>query len=122
MSWIKKRIESFSHALNGLRLLFKETPNAAIHLAAAIIVIALGFVLGISAGEWLAIIIVIGVVFSMETMNTALERLSDYACNKEIHPSIKKVKDLAATAVLIAAVTALAVGIIIFLPKIFNHT
>lgn len=119
MSWIKKRTRSFGHAFRGLRLLLKETPNAQIHLAAAIIAIALGFLFGISTGEWLAVIIVIGAVFSMEAMNTALERLSDYACNKDIHPAIKKVKDLAAAAVLIAALTALAVGIIIFLPKIF---
>ncbi|WP_298650132.1 diacylglycerol kinase family protein [uncultured Proteiniphilum sp.] len=119
MSYIKKRILSFGHAFRGLRLLFKETPNALIHLIAAIIAITLGCVFRISGGEWLAIIIVIGTVFSMEAVNTALERLSDYTCNKEIHPTIKKVKDLAAAAVLIAVVAALTVGIIIFLPKIF---
>ncbi len=119
MSSIQKRIRSFGHAFRGLRSLFEETPNALIHLIAAVIAISLGFAFRISSGEWLAIIIVVGAVFSMEAVNTALERLSDYACNKEIHPVIKKVKDLAAAAVLIAALTALAVGIIIFLPKIF---
>ena len=119
MSYIKKRVQSFAHAFRGLRSLFEETPNALIHLIAAIIAITLGFAFRISSGEWLAIIIVIGTVFSMEAVNTALERLSDYTCNKEIHPTIKKVKDLAAAAVLIAVVAALTVGIIIFLPKIF---
>ena len=119
MSYIKERIQSSVHAFNGLHLLLKETPNALIHLVAAIIAITLGFVCGICNREWLVIIIAIGTVFSMEALNTALERLSDYACNKEIHPVIKKVKDLAAAAVLIAALTALTAGIIIFLPKIF---
>ncbi|HAR38457.1 MAG TPA: diacylglycerol kinase, partial [Porphyromonadaceae bacterium] len=47
-----------------------------------------------------------------------LEVLADYACNKEMHPAIKKVKDLAAAGVLIAALAALAVGLVVFLPKI----
>ncbi|SCD20102.1 putative membrane protein [Proteiniphilum saccharofermentans] len=119
MSYIKKRIQSFAYAFRGLYFLFKEAPNALIHLIAAIIAISSGFIYKISYNEWLAIIIVIGAVFSMEAINTALERLSDYTCNKEIHPAIKKVKDLSAAAVLIVAVAALAVGITIFLPKIF---
>lgn len=119
MSYIRKRIQSFTHAFRGLRSLLEETPNAFIHLIAAIIVIALGFVYSISNGEWVAIIIVIGTVFSAEAVNTSLERLSDYASNKEIHPIIKRVKDLAASAVLITVLTALTVGTIIFLPKIF---
>lgn len=118
MSYIKKRIRSFAYAFSGLRSLFKETPNALIHLIATIFAVSLGFIYKISNNEWLAIIIVIGAVFSMEAINTALERLSDYTCNKEIHPAIKKVKDISAAAVLIAALAALAVGIIIFLPKI----
>ena len=119
MSYIKKRIQSFAYAFCGLRILFKETPNALTHLIAAFIAISLGFICHISHHEWLAIIIVIGAVFSMEAINTALERLSDYSCGKENHPAIKKVKDLSAAAVLIAALAALAVGIIIYLPKIF---
>lgn len=119
MSYIQERIQSFTHAFRGLQTLFNETPNAVIHLMAAVVAITLGVVFGISNGEWLAIIIVIGIVFSMEAINTALERLSDYTSEKEIHPTIKKVKDLAASAVLIAALAALTIGIIIFYPKIF---
>ena len=119
MSCLKKRILSFAHAFRGLCSLFEETPNALIHLVAAAIAITLGFTCKISSGEWLAIVIVIGAVFSMEAVNTALEKLSDYACNKEIHPAIKKIKDIAAAAVLIVVLAALTVGIIIFLPKIF---
>src|SRR5690554_6030275 len=105
MSYLKKRIQSFKHASRGIRTLFRETPNAWIHLAVAIIAVLLGWVYRLSTGEWLAIIIVIGTVFSMEAVNTALERLSDFACDKEIHPLVKKTKDLAAAGVLIAALT-----------------
>lgn len=120
MSYLKNRIQSFKFAVNGIGTLFKETPNSIIQLGLAIVAIILGFIFSISAFEWIAIIILIGLVLAMETMNTALERLSDYVCNKQIHPIIKKVKDLTAAAVLITAITALIVGLIIFLPKIIK--
>lgn len=98
--------------------MFRETPNAWIQLAATVPVILLGVLFRLSPREWLALVIVTGAVFSLEAVNTALERLSDYACNKEIHPLVKKAKDLAAAGVLIAALTALIVGVIIFVPKV----
>lgn len=119
MSYLQKRIQSFKHAFGGIRTLFRETPNAWIQLVALVLVILLGVLFPLSSGEWLALVIVTGAVFSMEALNTALERLSDYASNKEIHPLVKKTKDLAAAGVLIAALTALIVGAIIFIPKIF---
>lgn len=119
MSWINKRIHSFGYAFNGLYLLLKETPNAQIHLIIALGAVILGFFFKITAYEWIAIISCIGIVFSMEAINSALERLSDYTCKKEIHPLIKKVKDLAAAAVVIVSLASLTIGMIIFLPKIF---
>ena len=118
MGYIIKRILSFRYAFRGVATLFRETPNIRLQLAAAISAVIMGFLLHISRGEWLAIIIVTGSVFAMEALNSAVEVLSDYACRQEIHPAIKKVKDLSAAAVLLAAVAALAVGIVIFLPKI----
>jgi diacylglycerol kinase len=56
----------------------------------------------------------------METINSALENLSDYAFKKEMHPTIRKVKDLSAAAVLIMAIAALAIGLVIFLPRIIH--
>jgi len=120
MNYIQKRIQSFGYACKGLRTLFSETPNALIQLIAAIAAVILGFVLHISKGEWLAVIIVIGLVLALEAINSALETLADYACNREIHPLIRKVKDLAAAGVLIAALAALVVGIVVFLPKIIE--
>jgi diacylglycerol kinase len=118
MGYIIKRILSFRYAFRGVATLFRETPNIKLQLAAAIAALIMGFSLHISRGEWLAIIIVTGSVFAMEALNSAVEVLSDYTCRQEIHPAIKKVKDLSAAAVLLAAVAALAVGIVIFLPKI----
>ncbi|MCW1735103.1 diacylglycerol kinase family protein [Anaerorudis cellulosivorans] len=112
------RIQSFRFAFRGLRTLFRETPNARIELVMALLAVALGFLLHISATEWLAICIVIGMVPACEALNTAIERLSDYVSQHQKHPIIRKVKDVAAAGVLIAAIAALAVGILIFLPKL----
>lgn len=117
-NYLRRRILSFKYAFRGVRTLFSETPNALIHLILAVLAVIMGFLFNISQTEWMAIIIVIGLVFAMEAINTAVETLSDYACNKKRHPAIKKVKDLAAAGVLLAAISALIVGIIVFLPKI----
>lgn len=116
---IKRRLQSFMYAFQGVRELFRDTPNARIELLVAAIAIILGVVLRISTGEWIAIVILIGVVFAMEAINTAIETLADYACDGKIHPAIRKAKDLAAAGVLLVAIASLVVGFIIFLPKIF---
>ncbi|NMB50395.1 MAG: diacylglycerol kinase family protein [Bacteroidales bacterium] len=117
-SYLKNRLQSFRYAFRGLRTLFEETPNARIHSVMALLAVALGFWLHISTTEWLAICIVIGMVLALEAMNTAIEMLSDFASQRQMHPMIKKVKDAAAASVLIAAIAALAVGILVFLPKL----
>ena len=79
--------------------------------------IALGFWMAISPTEWVAIIVCIAFVLAMEMINTAIEKLSDVV-QQGFHPGIKKVKDIAAGAVLVAAMGSLFVGAVIFLPKI----
>ena len=114
---IKKRIQSFSHAFNGIKILLSEEHNVSIHLLAACITILLGFILHISITEWIALLFAIGFVLAMEAINSAIENLADYV-SPDKNELIKKVKDLSAAAVLISATTALVVGLIIFLPKI----
>ncbi len=89
-----------------------------LQIALAIAAILLGLLFHISKTEWLVLVLAIGGVLSLEAINSALENLSDYASNKELHPIIKKAKDLSAAAVLITAIAALAIGLIIFLPGI----
>ena len=119
-NYIKGRLKSFTHAFNGMRILFKEERNVPIYIVLSIAALLMGYWLQVSTNEWMAISIVIGLVFAMEAANTAIEVLADYACNKEIHPAIKKTKDLAAAAVLITSISALVVGFIIFLPKLLT--
>lgn len=116
---ILKRLHSFTYAFNGLRILFKEEHNARIHLVAAICAIALAGVLNVSALEWVAITIAIGLVISLEAMNSAIENLSDFVSPNR-NDNIKRVKDLSAAGVLIASIAALATGLLIFIPKIIE--
>lgn len=114
----KARLKSFYFAFQGLKLFFKTQHNAWIHAVSAIIVIVLGFLLKINSAEWCWLIVAISTVFITEMLNTAIEFLCDFV-SPEIHPQIKKIKDVSAAAVLIAALAAVAIGMIIFLPKFF---
>lgn len=115
---IGDRILSFGFAFQGLITFFKTQHNAWIHLLATIVVITLGFVLKVNRVEWCWLIISIGFVFAAEMFNTAIEFLTDLV-SPQFHPLAKKVKDVAAGAVLIAALSAVAIGLIVFLPKLF---
>ena len=85
-----------------------------------IVVLMLSIVLNISAIEWIAVGFCIAFVIAMEMLNTAIEKLCDVV-HRDIHPGIKKVKDIAAGAVLVSAIFSLITGLIIFLPKIILY-
>ncbi|MDR2474197.1 MAG: diacylglycerol kinase family protein [Tannerella sp.] len=111
------RLRSFKYAFDGLKTLFADEPNAWIHLSAAVSAVTAGFLLHISSNEWLAVIICIGIVFAVESFNTALENLCDKV-SPERNDVIRKVKDLAAAAVLVVSIASFITGLIIFVPKI----
>lgn len=115
---IADRVQSFIYAFQGLRTFFQTQHNAWIHVFIAVMVIITGFYCGLNANEWLWIVLAIAMVFITEMLNTAIEFLSDFVF-PEIHPQIKKVKDVSAAAVLIASIAAVIIGTIIFLPRFF---
>lgn len=114
---IKKRIDSFRYAIAGLRYLLQTQPNARIHLLATITVILLGFWLEVNTVEWAALALAIGLVFSAEAFNTAIESIVDLV-SPDVHPLAGTAKDVAAGAVLLAAITAAVVGLLVFGPKV----
>ncbi len=117
-SW-RKRAKSFVYAFAGIKMLLKNEHNAWIHSAIAVCVIICGFLFNLSSYEWIHIIICIGIVLMAEAFNTAIETLADKV-NPEQDPIIKKTKDVAAGAVLLVSLMAIAVGLIIFIPKFFD--
>lgn len=114
---VVKRAKSFTHAWRGIKIIMRTQHNAWLHVFFALLAIALGCYFCISLTEWLALILSIGLVLVAEAINTALEFDIDLT-SPEYHPFARDTKDVAAGAVLIAALTALVVGLIIFLPKV----
>ncbi|HEY4478091.1 MAG TPA: diacylglycerol kinase family protein [Candidatus Paceibacterota bacterium] len=111
------RLRSTNHAWRGLGIMFKTTHNAWVHLFFAVAVIVLGYILCISATEWLFVVLAIGFVFVTEAINTAIEIDIDLT-SPEYHPYARDTKDVAAGAVLLATLFAAIVGLVIFLPKL----
>ena len=116
---ISKRQKSFSYAFNGLKYLIKYEHNFRIHLFAAIFIIIIGFVFKLTLTEWSILLIIISIVFITEIINSSIECLADFI-SPEYSEFIKKVKDLSSSAVLVAALVSIIIGIIIFLPKIYT--
>ena len=114
---IRSRIKSFSFALAGIRSFIIREHNARIHVVGTVAVIVVAFFLHVSLTEAAVLTIVTGLVWITELLNTCVERLADLV-TRERDPNIKIIKDLAAGAVLIAAITAVIVGLLIFIPKI----
>ena len=108
----------FRAALAGLAAAFRTERNLRIHAAAGVAAIALGIGLGLSRMEWVAVALCLALVPALECANTALEAAVDLASPSR-HPLAKKAKDCAAAAVFLASLGALAVGALVFLPKLF---
>lgn len=116
---MKKRIQSFGYAIRGISHVFGTEANMKIHIAISILVIIFGMVFAISLIEWIFCLLCIGMVVAAEMLNTAIENVVDLA-SPEQHPLAGKAKDIAAGAVLICAVISVIIGLLIFIPKVWD--
>ena len=114
------RVESFAQAFNGLKLFFRLEHNAWIHLIITCMVTTFALLLEFDYQEWFWLILVIVGVFSAEILNSAIEKLADIV-EPEYDPKIKVVKDMAAAAVLMVSIGAAAIGLLLFVPKLFER-
>jgi len=114
---LTKRLQSFRYAFRGIGEMVRSETNARIHLLASIIAVSAGFALSIDRIEWLILTLTLAAVWSLESINTAFESLCDVV-SPEHHPEVQRAKDVAAGAVLIAAIAALIVAGLIFGRKI----
>tara|TARA_B110000495_G_C22686845_1_gene405056 strand:+ start:129 stop:506 length:378 start_codon:yes stop_codon:yes gene_type:complete len=112
--------ESFKNALQGFKTALISDRNLKLHVLFTLIVFSIGLFFKITFEEWCLIVIVIGLVFASELINTAIETLCN-TLHPEINPGIKKTKDIAASAVVFSALSALIVGAIIFVPYLKNY-
>lgn len=111
--------EALPLAFSGISEAFRSERNLKIDGLCALAVLVLGALFQISVYEWLFVILCIGMVFSLEIVNTAIETVVDLVC-PEIHPLAKRAKDCAAGAVLCAALVSVVIGALIFVPHIVS--
>ena len=116
---MNKFLNGFYFAWKGISYSFSTQPNFRIHCLIALFVINSGFYFALNTVEWLWIIAATAVVFIAELFNSALETLVNLV-SPEFNPKAGHVKDISAAAVLIAAIMALIIGVLIFLPKIID--
>lgn len=110
---------SFRYATTGLREALKQEANLKIHIIVSFIVIAAAIFLKFTPLELAILILTVAMVLLLELINTTLEALTDIV-SPEIREKARIVKDVAAAGVFLAALTSVAVGILLFLPKFFS--
>jgi len=113
-------IKAFGHAFDGIIKTMRTERNFRIHIFFGILAVIGCIIFRVAAWQAVAVAFAIFFVLAMELMNTAIEALTDLSCKGKIHPLAKTAKDAAAGAVLLAAVLAVAIGAIVFVPEILD--
>ncbi|MGK4568390.1 diacylglycerol kinase family protein [Flavobacterium sp. 3HN19-14] len=116
-SFITGRLKSFRYAFIGAYKLITTEHSIMTQFSIGILLTIAGFYFGISKTEWLFQTMSIGLVLSIEGLNTAVEKIADFI-HPDFHEKIGFIKDIGAGAVFFAAIAALAIGLIIYVPII----
>lgn len=114
-SFLGKRFYGGIYACKGAFLLLKTEASIQVQAIIAFLMTVLGFYVEISTAEWIFQIFAIGLVMSLEGANTAIEEIADFI-HPDFHHKIGLIKDLAAGAVFFAAITAVIIGLFIYIP------
>mgnify|MGYP003613551852 CR=1 FL=1 len=117
-TFLTGRLKSVSYAWKGAVKLITTEHSVMVQFSLGILVTIAGFYFGISQTEWLLQTLAIGFVMSIEGLNTAAEKIADFI-HPDYHERIGFIKDIAAGAVFFAAFTAIAIGLIIYIPILF---
>ncbi|MFI0429255.1 diacylglycerol kinase family protein [Mariniflexile sp. HMF6888] len=116
--FVVNRIKSVGYAFKGAIMLLRNEASVKVQFTIALLVTAAGFFFDISLNEWISQLLAIGLVMSMEGINTAIEEMANFI-HPEHHNKIGLIKDIAAGAVFFSSIFAIIIGFIIYLPKIF---
>jgi diacylglycerol kinase (ATP) len=117
--FVSGRIKSIGFAVKGAFKLISTEHSIMVQFSIMLLMIFAGFYFHISREEWMLQILAFGLVLGIEGLNTAVEKIADFI-HPEFHDRIGFIKDIAAGAVLFAASSALTVGALIYVPKLFN--
>jgi diacylglycerol kinase (ATP) len=117
---VSARLRSFHYALRGIAAVLQSQHNAWIHAAVSLFVVVAGLTIGLDRLEWCALVLAMVAVWVAEALNTAFEALCDVA-SPSLHPMVERAKDVAAGAVLIAAIGAVVIGLLVFVPHLLRR-
>ncbi|MDA2922447.1 diacylglycerol kinase family protein [Patescibacteria group bacterium AH-259-L07] len=117
-SWFQRLIKRFLFALHGFRAAWRIEQSFRIQVVSALIIVILGIVVRLTSFEWMFIIVAIGAVLSLELLNSMIEKVLDIL-HPEARERVKIIKDISAAAVLIAALMAIGIGLIVFIPYLY---
>jgi len=120
MNPLMRFLKSFEYAWRGIVYTVTTQPNFRRHIVVALIAVLAGWYYHLSLTEWCLVLLSIGTVWTAELVNTAIEHLTDIV-SPDYNQLIGKVKDIAAGAVLFAAIAAAVVGLLIFVPHILEQ-
>lgn len=115
-TYLGKRLKGFKYSTKGAWLLLKNEASIQVQAVIALVITIAGFYFNISATEWIAQTLAIGLVMSIEGLNTAAEEIANFV-HPDFHNKIGYIKDVAAGAVFFAAIAAIVISCIIYIPK-----
>lgn len=115
-NFILNRIKAFKYAAKGFWILITSEKSIIAQVIIAIIMTIIGFIMNLSATEWMFQIFAIGLILVAESLNTGIEKLADFV-HPDYHKEIGRIKDISAGAAFFAAIFAVIIGLIIYIPK-----
>lgn len=118
-TFVGKRLVAFKYAIRGAWFLLKKEASIQVHFSIAILVTLAGFFFAITPTEWMLQCMAIGLVLSIEGVNTAIEEIANFV-HPDFHDKIGYIKDIAAGAVFFAAVIAIIIGALIYAPYLYQ--
>ena len=115
-TFLGKRVLGFKYAFRGAWMLVKNEASIQVQLVIALIMTGVGIYFDLSALEWVLQIFAIALVLSVEALNTSIEEIANFI-HPDFHSKIGYIKDISAGAVAFAAIAAIVIGCIIYIPK-----
>lgn len=116
---LRQRAASFGYAFRGVAAALRSEIHLQFHAVATVFVVGLGFFFQLRPTEWALVALAVGLVWSLELANTAIEAVVNLV-SPEYHPLAGRAKDVAAGAVLVGAIAALVVGLLVFGPRVWG--
>jgi len=110
---------SFAHALRGVRVVFHNEQSFRLQSFAAVVIVLLAIWFRVSVFEWIVLLLLIGLVLTLELINSVFERIVD-TFKPRIHPIVRDIKDIMAATVLLMSLVALVIGAMIFSLRLFS--